>query len=273
MRFCDKTLPLFIQVVFVFVLGHFASVNALEIVSESFDYTAGSLTAQNGGTGWANAWSSATGTFGDLVVVTGGSLTYTGVATAGNRISLSADGDEQRTLPAKTNTYGNTVWVSFLARFTQAGGGFNNVRLFDGSTLSGGIGGNNNYTNWTILDTSLSATTFTTTAFSGTITRLAMLKIDYAAGSSSLWMDPVLSTFDGTQTPSLTKSIAPVFDKIAIYMRSGTQIDELRVATTWQESVGQVVPVPEPSAWILAVAASLMFRLARARPHLQCEHG
>jgi hypothetical protein len=67
--------------------------------------------------------------------------------TAGNRISLSIDCDEQRTLPARTNTYGDTVWVSFLARFTLAGGGFNNVRLFNGTTLTGGIGGNDNYTN------------------------------------------------------------------------------------------------------------------------------
>lgn len=251
---------------FAISFGGFASAMALEIVAESFDYTTASslsLTGQNGGTGWSGAWASHTATFGNLTVVTGGSLSYTGVVTAGNRISLSADGDATRSLPARSDTFGDTVWVSFLARFTAAGGGFNNVRLYDGSTHTGGIGGNNSYTNWTILDNTLSSTTFSSTAFSSSTTHLAMLKIDYAAGTSSLWMNPVLSTFNDSQTPSMTRSIAPVFDKIAIYMRSGTQIDEFRIATTWQESVGQAAPVPEPSTWVLATAACMTLQLAR----------
>lgn len=66
-------------------------------------------------------------------------------------------------------------------------------------------------------------------------------------------VDPNLSTFDGTQTSSQVRAFVPVFDKVMIDMRGGNQIDELRIATTWQESVGQ--PVPEPSAWILAATS------------------
>jgi hypothetical protein len=248
-------------------LGTRGRVQALEIAVEHFDYATGSLAGKNGGSGWSSAWSSSHGSFGDLVVASS-SLAYTGVSTTGNRISLSSDGENQRTLSAKTDTFGNTVWVSFLGNFTQSGFGFNNVRFYNGSSVTGGIGGNgsdvsNYYPNWAILDSSLAATSFTSTPFNGSITRLAMLKIDYAAGTSSLWMDPNLSTFNGTQTPSQVRPFAPVFDKVMIYLRGGNQIDELRIATTWQESVGQ--PVPEPSAWILAATSLMVLGFVRVR--------
>jgi hypothetical protein len=72
-----RTSNIRLRIAFAFVMAFsvFGTARALEIVADSFDYTSGSITAKNGGTGWADAWSSATGTFGDFVVVTGGSLT------------------------------------------------------------------------------------------------------------------------------------------------------------------------------------------------------
>ena len=208
------------------------------IAYEPFAYTADTLTGKNGGTGWSGAWFDANPAFTDLVVNTTG-FTYTNFATSGGRASYtsSTGGDGGRMLAAVSNATYSVVWLSFLANYDQQGGGFNNVRMYLPGSLSGGVGGNAGVTNWSILNNTLNAGASTTIPLNGT-TRLALLKIDYTAGTSSLWIDPVVSTFDGTQTPSMTETFAPVFDRIELYNRTtsiGT--DELTLTSTYKAAL------------------------------------
>jgi hypothetical protein len=228
------------------------------IVSEPFAYTGGTLlTGRTGGTGWSGAWFGPSSAFPDLILNTTG-LSYTNFSTSGARTVYNSGtgGDAGRLLAAASNAKYNVVWLAFLGNYSQQGGGFNNMRLLLGpSTLSGAIGGNDNYANWSIMNNTLTSTAFTSTPLNGT-TRLALVKIDYTAGSSSLWMDPVVSTFDGTQTPSMSVSFAPVFDRIDLYNRSsGVSTDEITLASTYKAalhleqnlssatSIGVVLPV------------------------------
>jgi hypothetical protein len=211
------------------------------IAAEPFSYTGGStLTGQNGGIGWSGAWFAPNPAFVASVIDAAG-LSYTGLTSSGGRAVYSSGtgGDGGRLLAAASNASYHVVWLAFLGNYTSQGGGFNSFRLLmnAGSTVSGGIGGNGGYTNWTILDNTLSNTAFTTAALDGT-TRLALLKIDYTGGQSSLWMDPVIASFDGTQTPSITASFAPVFDRIDFYNRStGVSTDEITLASTYKAAL------------------------------------
>jgi hypothetical protein len=51
-------------------------------------------------------------------------------------------------------------------------------------------------------------------------------------------MDPNVNTFDGTQTPSMTETFAPVFDRIELYNRTtGVGTDELTLASTYKAAL------------------------------------
>ena len=95
------------------------------------------------------------------------------------------------------------------------------------------------------MGSTLTNTNFTTKALDGT-TRLALLKIDYNAGTSSLWMDPDISTFNGTQTPDLIENFAPAFNHVNLHNReSGVATDEITLATTWQAALHLSNPIRE----------------------------
>lgn len=208
------------------------------VLYEPFAYGAGTLTGRNGGTGWSGAWFNANPAFTDLVVNTTG-FTYTNFTTTGGRSSYtsSTGGDGGRMLSAVSNTNQTVLWLAFLANYDQQGGGFSNVRLYLPGGLSGGVGGNGGITHWSILNNGLGAGASTTTPLNG-VMRLALLKIDYTAGTSALWMDPVVATFDGTQTPSMTETFAPVFDRIELYNRSaGVGTDEITLASTYKAAL------------------------------------
>ncbi len=221
------------------------------IASEYFSYTAGSsIVGQSGGTGWSGAWANANSAFGDMTIGAA-SLSYTGLpgaggdgqGIAGGRGSGAADG---RALAAASNTHGSVVWLAFLGAFSSSGGGFPNLRLYDNTTLGEGIGGNNSYSNWALLDSSLTATTFTSTPLNGA-TDLALLRIDYAGGTSALWMNPAIASFNGTETPSMTLAGAPVFNDVQFFLRAGDNVDALTLATTYQEALQQPAPAPAPA--------------------------
>lgn len=161
------------------------------IASEPFAYGSGTLTGNNGGTGWSGAWYGPNGAFTDLGVNTSG-FTYPGFSTTGGRATYvsSTGGDGARQLSAASNANYPVVWLAFLANYDTEGGGFNNLRLYLPGGLSGAVGGNSgNY--WSILDNTLNASTFTSYPLNGTL-HLALLKIDYTAGSSALWLDPAV---------------------------------------------------------------------------------
>lgn len=237
------------------------SAHASVIAEETFSYASGSsLAGQSGGFGWSGSWSNSA--FGDMTIG-GSSLSYTGLTTSGGDAvgggsgSNSTGTSDKRSLAAASNTDGSVVWLAFLGVFKSDGGGFPNVRLVNGSgTMVEAVGGNNNYTDWSVMGSGLTSSTFTTTPLN-TTTALALLKIDYTTGTSSLWMDPILSTFNGTQTPSMTLAAAPTFSQVQIFTRTGDSIDEIRLATTYQEAVHEALPapsVPEPPTPLLLAA-------------------
>jgi hypothetical protein len=208
------------------------------IVTEPFAYGAGTLTGNTGGTGWSGAWYGPNGAFTDLNVNTTG-FTYPNYSTTGGRATYisSTGGDGARALAASSNAKYNVVWLSFIGNYTVQGGGFSNVRLYLPAGLSGAVGGNAGINNWSILNSGLNNTVQSTVPLDGT-TRLALLKVDYLAGTSSLWMDPDVNTFDGTQTPSMTETFAPVFDRIELYNRTtGVGTDELTLASTYKAAL------------------------------------
>ena len=208
---------------------------------EPFDYANGTgYASMNGGIGWKGSWQSVHPNFSDFTISNAG-FTYTDYSTAGNRATVPGGGsaDAGRFLGSATNAYNNEVWLSMLADYNVQGGGFSNIRFINTATSSvtGGVGGNDSYANWTILNNNLNNTVFTTTPLNGT-TRLVLLKIDYSNSTSSLWMDPTVVGFDGTQTPSLTVNFAPVFDKIELFNRNaGRSTDEITIASTYQAAL------------------------------------
>lgn len=208
------------------------------IVSEPFAYSGGSLTGNSGGTGWSGAWFGPNGAFPDLSV-DGSSLSYPNFSSSGGRAIYTSNigGDGGRQLAALSNANDDIVWLAFLGNYDQQGGGFNNVRLYLPAGLSAGIGGNGNIYNWTILDNNLGGTAATAYPLDGA-TRLALLKIDYTAGTSSLWIDPEVTGFNDTQAPSVSVNFAPVFDRIEIYNRYfDVSTDEITLASTYKAAL------------------------------------
>ena len=208
------------------------------IVYEPFAYGGGTITGKNGGIGWSGAWFSSHPDFTDLGVNTTG-FSYPGFATSGGRSTYVASfgGDGGRMLPALSNAAYNVVWLTFLANYNLQGGGFNNMRLLLNGGGTGGIGGNGGVSNWAILNSSLTSSVVTSYPLNGTL-HLALLKIDYTAGTSSLWIDPAVSSFDGTQTPSMSVSFAPVFDRIDLYNKEGNiGTDEITLGSTYKAAL------------------------------------
>jgi hypothetical protein len=227
------------------------------IAYEPFAYPAGPLTGMNGGTGWSTAWSDGNSTFTDLDVNTTG-FTYPNFTTTGGNAlySSSFGGDGRRDLATVSNAVYNVVWLTFLGNYNVQGGGFNNLRLYSPSGHTGGVGGNSQ-SNWAILDNTLGTSTVTSYPLDGT-NRLALLKIDYTAGTSSLWMDPAVLSFDGTQTPSMSVNFAPVFNRIEVYNKlTNIGTDEITLASTYkaalhmEQNLTAVVsaPVTLPVKW------------------------
>ena len=218
------------------------------VVFESFSYAPGSLLNQDGGFGWDGAWlsSSSASNFNDFAT-TATSLSYPGFATYGGKASWSSGyADQKRALAVASNAVGaEVVWFSFLGSYTQQGGGFNNLRMFDQSGLTGALGGNDNYPNWTLLNNRLRASTFSNAPLDGS-TRLALLKIDYAQGTSALWMDPDPATFDPSSTPDVSQPFAPVIKTIHLFNRyTGVSTDEISLSYSWEGALRQA-PIITP---------------------------
>ena len=87
--------------------------SAALLIEESFAYTVGgSLTSQNGGTGFSDAWSTGSGTAGSVV----NGLSFSGLQTSGGAARVSGVGTTttflNRTISASFS--GDTIWGSYL---------------------------------------------------------------------------------------------------------------------------------------------------------------
>ncbi|MEZ7498527.1 fibrinogen-like YCDxxxxGGGW domain-containing protein [Flavobacterium sp. Arc3] len=203
------------------------------VAYEGFNYTSGSsLLNANGGSGWSTSWEK---TYLDRFLKTStAGYTYSGLTTAG----LKADFDAtcygtcnviaalKRTFPAQSL---GVVYFQFISVFEASGGfGTPNIRFFNSSTLTGGIGASSG-TFMSILDASLNNISSTTASLSAQ--NLVVVRIDYNLNKTEMWINPNLSTFDylNPTSPSATAlGFSPAFNAFDIYMRSGS-IDEITV--------------------------------------------
>lgn len=248
-----------------------AGASAQLVVYDGFDYTASqNLTVQT-------TWSSLN--TGVPPVVQAGNLSVSGLASpTGNRVSWDT-GNIQEALKAVTSQSSGTVYYSFAFQLTALpttatysfalGTGNTNYAApvwlqASGSNFNIGLSNRSNSTpNYAIGTYSLSTTYFLVGSYtfnSGT-----------GDDASSLWIDPISSSFgaDTAPTPSLTATGGTDMTAISQFLIRGAAgspsgiMDELRIGTTW----ASVTPVPEPSTWALAGlgAGLVLWRLRRKR--------
>lgn len=235
---------------------------------ESFDYSAGTLAGNNGGTGWTSAWAHNYGSGSSLNVSSSG-LSYSGLTvTGGSAVWGSGGNGISEGTRSLSRMDSGVVYLQFLSQFgSTSGGGTPNIRLYDSGALTGGVGGNGgSYGSYmSILDTSLSPASDGSSSSSASLSaeNFTVVRIDYVNTDTKMWVNPDLATFDYSNptSPDATYTgLAPAFDTIAIYSRSPATIDEIRVLTA--------VPEPEETAFLsasLLLMAGLGIRIRRAR--------
>ncbi len=235
---------------------------------EGFDYAAGTLNGQNGGSGWSGAWTWTYGSGGSLGVAATG-LTYTGLTTTGRSATWSSGGngisEARRSLPLVNS---GVVYLQFLTQFgASSGGGTPNLRLFANGVMTGGIGANGGTYGGviSILDTALQPASGGASSSSATLSALNLLvvRIDYTANATMLWTNPNLATFDYLNPgnhDAIYEGLAPAFDTLDFYTRNPGRIDEIAVYSA--------IPEPATTASLVAgmalVAASVAKRRRRA---------
>jgi hypothetical protein len=217
------------------------------IAYDGFNYSAGSLAGQNGGTGWTTAWTNDY-SVGASFNVSATGMTYSGLTTSGGSIVYGSGGngisEDSRSLSLINS---GVVYIQFLSQFgSSSGGGTPNVRLFDSGALTGGFGGNGGTygTVMSILNTSLQPASDGSSSSSASLSglNLVVAQIDYQTDTTMMWVNPDLSTFDyqNPTTPDATYAgLAPAFNTIAIYSRSPANVDEITVMAE---------PAPEPAS-------------------------
>lgn len=217
---------------------HAIAADTLTLVAEdSFEYT-GNVVGKNGGTGFTSAWVSDYGSS-DYGMNSSG-LTYSGLTTAGGYMyGCTATPNTvcgiKREIPVQSS---GITYIQFLAHFgSQTGGGTPMIRLFDASgALTGGIGANGGTygSKVSILDATGNPPS-DGSASAGTLNSqsLVIVRIDYSNNSTSMWLNPDLSTFSYLTPPTATVSLAglaPVVKNIAFYSRNTySKFDELKV--------------------------------------------
>ena len=120
------------------------------------------------------------------------------------------------------------IYVQFLGQFgSTSGGGTPNIRLLDSGALTGGFGGNGGTDggDMSILNSSLqpAANGLSSSSASLSDLNLVVACIDYEDDTTTMWVNPNLSTFnyeDPTSPDATYTDLAPVFNTLAIDSRS-----------------------------------------------------
>lgn len=230
---------------------------ATYFVRESFEYAAGSLANANGGIGWAGPWA-VTATYASYYVINNAGLAaYPGLVAAGRSVTLPAGGNGSlsgtavRTLAKPIIDDGGTYWIAFQLKsptyrtaetLTLIGATPALLSLPTGSGMSYSFFGSAAYTS-----ADVNAHVF--------LVKIQMSG-DANPETASLYFDPTLanapSTWTAQRTASVTLAAGGITGFQAYNPRSGSagyniQMDEFRIATTWQQAVGQAAPVTVPS--------------------------
>jgi hypothetical protein len=227
------------------------------LIYEGFGYGSGNpLSGANGGTGWSNAWHDGSHS------IQAPGLTYAGIPVTGN--AVGGGGSAYRSFAADLpSAPGTTIWASALVN--QDAPDLANFGFFnDGAALVSfgdtwtGSGASPNYSMYLEGNLVGSSTYVDSGVAIKTGTQLLAARIDIQATGTDiyLYLNPVV----GSTAPAIADAIAAfhsshvlVIDEARIEISNDT-MDELRVATTYGEAVGQTV-VPEPSSLISFVIA------------------
>lgn len=218
------------------------------IAEDSFSYAPGiSVVGQNGGSGWSGDWIYENQNFSQLEVVAG-SLSVPGVPGAGGHLvyafnGLNELGHAARTLPLQDT---GVVFVQFLSQFgAQSGGGSPTVRVGDVWVGNNGGCGSSVYA---LIDRSAGVFECTTVLLS-TLSAI-VLRIDYTAQTTQMWVLPSLSGFDYLNPPAPTvqrAGFAPQFSRFSLYARDPASIDELKVFRVADVVAAPLSPQPVPA--------------------------
>ncbi|OYW78923.1 MAG: hypothetical protein B7Z19_06280 [Polynucleobacter sp. 32-46-5] len=121
------------------------------------------------------------------------------------------------------------VYFQFISVFENPiGGGTPTIRLFNGPTLTGGIGSTSG-SFVSILGSSLNNLGSSTGSLSAQ--NLVVIRIDYDLNKTEMWINPDLSTFNYSNPTNPSASalgFSPSFDRMDIFIRSGS-IDEISI--------------------------------------------
>lgn len=242
-----------LTVILIMAAGPSGRAQFTTVAYDGFNYSAGTLAGQNGGTGWTSAWTNDYTSGGSFFVSATG-MTYSGLTTSGGSLVWHAGGnnisEDSRSLPLMDS---GIVYILFLGQFgSTSGSGTPNIRLLDSGTLTGGFGGNGGtYGGYmSILNSSLNAASGGLSSSSAKLSALNLVvaQINYQSDTTAMWVEPDISTFDyqdpGTSPSATYAGLAPVFNSLSIISRSPGNVDEITVMAE---------PVPEPAYISLGV--------------------
>ena len=247
---------------------------AAVLVSESFDYAAGPIAGQNGGTGFTGAYNGAGN-------VTSPGLTYPNFAASGNKFTTAVPPDNAGGFRPinPINTDAGTVFVGFLASVPGAIPNYGGISFFTAGTpgqtggseelFLGKPSGTDSY-GFDVSGVAGDDTVGTgrTTVNASAAPSLLVYRLNFTGAGDTIDVfvnpapgEPLPATPNGTF--AIPEDAFPdTFNNIRL--QSGNQpisFDEYRIGTTYAD----VTPVPEPASAGLLAAAALGL-LARRRP-------
>lgn len=213
---------------------------------ESFDYAAGSLNGQNGGTGFATAWNLDSGN--SAIVNATGLTAPAGLSTAqGGTLELNTGFsafEQSRDLTTTLGTDGTTAWFSFLVKPDNVSFGGISFEIGDGTGTDNTVNIGNNGNDWLVgIDGTATGVTIDNVVTSGQ-TYFMAVQIDFAAGNDTvtLYVDPTagVSTPDSPPAMQAQLTIADLgmFSRIGViggFSGNNAQLDEIRVGETFAD--------------------------------------
>ena len=244
---------------------------------EGFGYSTGSLSSQNGGTGFDNAWG--TSGSGGAVNVQSSSLAYSDLLTSGGKAYLSPSGAGGAAITRNLNSTINsgTVYLSFLTNLDDGNRYFglaldnNGGEVFlTGKPTTYGSPGSWSLTNSANLPGSPISSGQN---ISLDTTALMVLRIDFNASGANervrLYVNPTLGVEPVTANIDVISSASFSINQIRMsagYFVAGSPtaygwVDEIRLGTDF----ASVTPVPEPSVWLLGCIGLLAVFAQRRR--------
>lgn len=226
---------------------------------EAFDYAAGSLNGQNGGTGWATGWNLESGS---SAVVRAGLTAPAGLPVGqGGTLEMNTTTifEQSRDLATTLGTDGTTAWFSFLLKPDGTGSGGISLEIGDGSgaddTVNIGTNGNDFLVG---INGSASGDTVDNVVVSGQ-THFLVVQIDFAAGNDNvtLYVDPTAGVdapdSPGALTAQLTTADLGTFTRLGViggFTGNNSNIDEIRVGTSFADVAGgSTISAPSAELW------------------------